>query len=314
MSNDSNPDGAGWIRFVGLEGDGAPNAQLLAAKASYSVAQFYRRFLRDVGQSPLHLRKRLLLERAAFELSRTSASVSEIGFKAKFVSAEGFSRSFKRVYGVSPTRYRELSPSDYRLDVDHPVHFRPSEIPEAQRQGDFAMNLLERVLGAHYVNMKLILDICESLTDDQLDAPISIYYDPLPWMQDNQSLRSMLKHIIGDGSPWPGVAALTKHDTNTLPGLRTALVESYPRYMALVASHEKEGLWDLTFVDSDCEPPMVFSYGGWIGHTIVFQNYRRIALMMALKQIGVQEIPFCDPVDYCGDSPKSIAPWSLKHG
>lgn len=79
-----------------------------------------------------------------------------------------------------------------------------------------------------------------------------------------------------------------------------------------IGEHEEQGLWDLTFVDSDCEPPMVFSYGGWIDHGIVFQNYRRICLMQALRDLDVQDLPYCDPIDYKGDGPQSIAPWSIR--
>ena len=161
------------------------------------------------------------------------------------------------------------------------------------------MNMLDRVFGSHYLNMRQILDRCETLTDAQLDGPVESYYDPLPWMSSDQSIRTLLRHIIGSGGPWPGVKSEGHHDTETFAGLRAALEESYPRFMALVAQYEREGLWDLTFVDAACDPPQVFSYGGWIGHVMIFQTHRRIALLSALERLGVP-VDFLDPVDYDG--------------
>ena len=72
--------------------------------------------------------------------------------------------------------------------------------------------------------------------------------------------------------------------------------------MALVAQHERDGLWNLTFVDAACDPPQVFSYGGWIGHVMLFQTHRRIALLGALERLGAP-VEFLDPVEYDGSAP-----------
>lgn len=310
MNAKVDESGESWFSEGLMDAD--VSSRSLAGDASYSVAQFYRRFRKDVGDPPLQLRRRLLLERAAYELTRTESPISEIALRARYESFEGFSRGFRHAFGVAPRRYRALKITDYRLDPSHAVHFAPLNSTEADRQGAIAMNMIERLCGAHYLNMKLILDRCETLTDEQLDLPIENYYDPLPWMSGSQTLRTLLQHIVGTGAPWPGVPAEKVHDLSTLAGLRDALDERFPRFMSLVASHESEGLWDLTFVDAECDPPMVFSYGGWIGHVIVFENYRRIALMAALKSLGIEDLPYCDPVDYQGTLPESIAPWSLR--
>lgn len=283
--------------FDSLEGE--TDARSLADDARYSVAQFYRRFLREVGDRPLRLRRRLLLERAAYELVQTETSVTAIAFGARFGSLEGFSRAFRRAYGVAPSRFRSLGATDCRLQPEEALHYAPLCRPEAPRQGNLSMNMLDRVFGSHHLNMRMILDRCETLTEAQLDAPVEGYYDPLPWMSSAQSIRSLLRHTIGTGSPWPGVEPETRHDPGTLAGLRRILDESYPRFMALLAQHERDGLWDLTFVDAACDPPQVFSYGGWIGHVMLFQTHRRIALLGALERLG-RPVDFLDPVDYAG--------------
>ena len=151
------------------------------------------------------------------------------------------------------------------------------------------MNVIDRMIGAHYEGMMLILDQCEGLTDEQLDQPVTGYFDPLPWMSQNQTLRTLLQLTTGADD-------LPSNET-TLEGFRASLIRSNAELKDNVANYEKENMWDMTFVDSDCEPPIVFSYGGWIGHVLVFLNHRRIACMMALQQLGVSELKFIDPVD-----------------
>ena len=303
VSMNRNVDGEQhkWIEPVVGSLKHGTNSKALADGANYSVAQFYRRFLRHTGSQPLKLRRRLLMERSAYELTRTKKQVTDIAFGARYESLEDFSRAFRAAFGVSPTQYRKLGATDYRLAPQSTVHYAPPIYPEEYRQGAMTLNILDRLFGAHYMNMKLILDRCETLTDEQLDSPIEGYFDQLPWMGQNPSIRTLLKETIGEGGPWPGIPSKTIHDTNTIAGLRGALEESYPQFMAMVAIHEKHNTWDLTFVDSDCEPPMVFSHGGWTGHVIVFQSYRRIALLHSLQKIGVDDVKYFDPIDFTGE-------------
>ncbi|AIE87658.1 AraC family transcriptional regulator [Fimbriimonas ginsengisoli Gsoil 348] len=154
------------------------------------------------------------------------------------------------------------------------------------------MNVLDRMIGAHYEGMKQILDRCEGLTEVQLDRPVSGYYDPLAWMSQHQTLRSLLRHTTG--------ASDAPVNEQTVQLFRASLDKSYQELRETIATYEREKMWDMTFVDADCDPPMVFSYGGWIGHVLVFHNYRRIACMMALAQLGVSGLKYFDPIDFQG--------------
>ena len=154
------------------------------------------------------------------------------------------------------------------------------------------MNVLDRLIGAHYEGMKQILDNCESLTDEQLDRPVAGYYDPLAWMSQDQSLRSLLCHTTGASDAPVG--------KQTVEQFRASLDKAYQELRETIATYEREKMWDMTFVDADCDPPIVFSYGGWIGHVLVFHNYRRITCMMALAQIGISGLKYFDPIDFKG--------------
>lgn len=281
-----------WARAIAEAPPGEANAEALARQASYSVAQYYRRFRKQVGERPIQLRRRLLLERAAYELTRSDAEIATIAFRAGFAAVEAFSRAFRKAFGVPPGKFRRLGATEYRLAAASKIHFAPAGFSDQPRQGELSMNVLDRLIGAHYVGMKAILDRCEGLTDDQLDRPVAGYYDPLPWMSQTQTLRTLLQHTTGASDAPVGERAVA--------GFRAALDRSFAELKESIATYERERMWDMTFVDADCDPPMVFSYGGWIGHVLVFQSYRRIACMMALSQLGISDLPFFDPVDYGG--------------
>jgi hypothetical protein len=148
------------------------------------------------------------------------------------------------------------------------------------------MNMLDRLLGAHYFNMHSILDKAAELDPEQLDRPLEGYFEPLPWMPPVQSLRSLLRTCCG-----------ASDDVSTIDEIRHSLREAQARLAAETAAYERDKLWDLTFVDSECNPPMVFSYGGWIGHIVTGQIYRRVACLMGLRQLGI-EASFAGPNEF----------------
>jgi AraC family transcriptional regulator len=59
------------------------------------------------GETPLELARRLRLERAAWQLSRTAAPVTDIAFDAGYETHEAFTRAFRAAFGTSPTGFRE---------------------------------------------------------------------------------------------------------------------------------------------------------------------------------------------------------------
>jgi transcriptional regulator GlxA family with amidase domain len=74
-----------------------------AEKVHLSRFHFQRMFRRLIGETPGELRPRLRLEWAAHTLSTTQQAVTEIAFDAGYDSLEGFSRAFRRAYGLSPS-------------------------------------------------------------------------------------------------------------------------------------------------------------------------------------------------------------------
>jgi AraC-like DNA-binding protein len=78
-------DEAQRLRGAVLESlDQEQDAKGLARQAYRSRTQFYRLFGAMIEETPVAMRRRLLLERAAWQLSRTQLSVTEIRADAEF--------------------------------------------------------------------------------------------------------------------------------------------------------------------------------------------------------------------------------------
>lgn len=78
----------------------------LAEIVSLSPNHFQRVFKRSVGESPKQYELRLRLERAAHYLLVFEEPVLRIALDAGFDSHEGFSRAFRRRFGVPPDSFR----------------------------------------------------------------------------------------------------------------------------------------------------------------------------------------------------------------
>src|SRR5262249_51547440 len=75
----------------------------LARRAYRSRSSFFRLFQALIEESPGAFRRRVLLERAAWQLARTHLSVTEIAFDANYGSLEAFTRAFRRAFQISPS-------------------------------------------------------------------------------------------------------------------------------------------------------------------------------------------------------------------
>jgi AraC-like DNA-binding protein len=82
----------------------------LAAAAALSPAHFSREFKRVYGESPHEYLLTRRLERAAALLRTTNRSVTDIALCVGLSSLGSFTTSFTRIYGRSPTAYRDSFP------------------------------------------------------------------------------------------------------------------------------------------------------------------------------------------------------------
>ncbi len=90
----------------------------LAREAHFSPYHFHRIFTGMVGESVgAHIR-RLRLERAAVALAQSGRSVTDVALEAGYEAHAAFTRSFKSLFGVSPSAYRESARAKYAAGSD----------------------------------------------------------------------------------------------------------------------------------------------------------------------------------------------------
>src|SRR5438105_15159511 len=84
--------------------DDRARGEELARRAYLSRFHFDRLVGAALGETPAALRRRLLLERAAYQLLR-GASVTEAAVEAGYSSPEAFARSFRRAFATLPSAF-----------------------------------------------------------------------------------------------------------------------------------------------------------------------------------------------------------------
>ena len=77
-----------------------------AARHHFSRFHFDRIIKSVGGEPPQALRRRILLERAAYRMITTKAPLIDIAGEAGYSSHEAFTRAFKRAFGVTPSIFR----------------------------------------------------------------------------------------------------------------------------------------------------------------------------------------------------------------
>ena len=189
----------------------------LARGAFQSRTQFHRLFRALLTETPAAMRRRLLLERAAWRLGRSVDAVTEIALDAQYGSLEAFTRAFRKAFGVSPSLYRRMGLSHFRLSGVSGVHF---VTPGSLSKGVLEMDLFDRFAGHETWHTRKLLDHARQLTDEQLDRPIATP-ELLPWHEPERSLRELLDRIVFTKEVWTAAmtgGALPRNETH--PGTR----------------------------------------------------------------------------------------------
>ena len=84
-----------------------PNLRALAHRAGLDAAYVCRLFRRHGGESPYHALQRVRFARAAEVLQRPGTRVKEAAAAIGMADPYQFSRSFKRLYGLSPQAFQQ---------------------------------------------------------------------------------------------------------------------------------------------------------------------------------------------------------------
>jgi AraC family transcriptional regulator len=292
--------------------DTRTTTQDLARRAYQSRTQFHRLFQTVVEETPAAMRRRLLLERAAYQLGHTRTSVTDIALDAGYGSLEAFTRAFRKAFRTSPSIYRRLRDPHFHLRAPNKIHFYA---PGSSTKGGNDMDLFDRFAGNDSWHTRRLLEYAGTLTDEQLDRPLTTVVELLPWRESNKTLRQLLENIIFTKEVWTAALAGAEMDMSGTPASQRSpqamlqrLEKTDAELHRIFSDVRNRSSWDDTFVDALCEPAETFTYGGVFAHIMTFNAHRRLMALDALRQLGVQTEGFGDPMEY----EESVAPWSQR--
>ena len=290
--------------------DTQARTQDLARQAYQSRTQFHRLFRTVVEETPAAMRRRLLLERAAYQLGHTAISVTDIALEANYGSLEAFTRAFRKAFRSSPSIYRRMRDAHFHLPAPNRIHFLAIG---SQTKGGGDMDLFDRFAGNDSWHTRRLLEYASTLTEEQLDRTLPSVVELLPWRESNKTLRQLLENIIFTKEVWTAALSGADMDVNGPPqsqrtpqAMMQRLEKTDVELHRIFGNIRNRSGWDDTFVDALCEPAETFTYGGVFAHIMTFNAHRRLMALDALRQLGVQTEGFGDPMEY----EESVAPWN----
>jgi AraC-like DNA-binding protein len=275
----------------------------LAARAYLSRFHFDRVVTSTAGETPARLRRRVLLERAAFRLVTSDATVLEVALEAGYGSNEAFTRAFRRAYGAAPAAWR-TTPGQILLESRNGVHFHPpGGLRLPPRDEVSSMDLMTKMVEHHVWLVGEIVERAATLPEESLDAPIEMSVEGV---DDDPTLRSLLSRLVGQMDMWNAALESRAYDfgverDESLASIRTRLDESGPAFVAHAREVIGANRLDETFVDAICEPPEVFTYGGMLAHVLTFAAHRRTLAIGALHSAGITDLGAGDPMRWVAE-------------
>lgn len=278
------------------------DGRAMAARAMLSPHHFNRLVRAGIGEAPAEFRRRLLLERAAWQLSR-GARVIDAGLDAGYDAAEAFSRAFTRAHGVPPSRFAAEA-RDFRLSAPNEIHFHPPGgllLPGQPRRGTTTMDLCDRLIEHEHWHTARLLEQAAALPDDALDRPVRPGLVVHDFEGPEPDVRTMLERIVFTKEVW--TAAIGGHDippreAKSIAELQARLAVVQPQFSALVRRIRDRHEWDHAFVDALCTPPVSFTFGSVIAHILTVGTVRRNTVVGVLRELGVKDVDARDPIEW----------------
>ncbi|MCX6405308.1 MAG: helix-turn-helix transcriptional regulator [Propionibacteriales bacterium] len=274
----------------------------IARGAHLSAFHLARQVSGATGEPPVSLRRRVRLERAAWQLQR-GARVTDVALDAGFESVDGFSRAFARAYGCAPSQLPPTVERGHWLPSPNGIHFHgPSVlyVDAGETREHPGGDVLQLLVRHDLDDVRGLLAAAGRLDEEALDVVRMPGHRVLDWHGPEETLRAVLTHLAGDTEPW--LAMLDGAPARPRPGRPTVaeLLERHddvaPRWLAWVLDVDRRSAWADSVVDALCEPPESFRLGQVVSHVLTFSAQRRHVARWMLSSAGVDVLPEPDPV------------------
>jgi AraC family transcriptional regulator len=263
----------------------------MAGDAYSSPYHFNRQLSRGAGEPPVAMKRRVLLERAAWQL-RQGASVTDTAFEAGYESVEGFSRAFARAYGHPPSALKGGGTAHW-LTAPNGIHFHPpfSLWVEAEPgRGATGGGSVTTLMVQHDVaDTRLLLEAAKQLSDERFREERLPARQVTVFEKPEQSLAALLERLVFTKEVW--VASITGADfpdrtLDDVAGLVERHDEAAAAWLAVVRDIERRDAWADRVVDALCDPPESFVLGGIVAHVLTHSAARRLLVRQLLVEDG----------------------------
>ena len=259
------------------------------ARSSYSSEfHFSREVRRLTGESPAALRRRIMLERAAWRL-RGGERVSTVAADEGWSSAEVFSRAFRRTFGVPPSRAADI---EFQLPAPNGLHFHPPQSLWLDSDGDTKEPDISQLMVAHDIaDTAYLINKATELSKEQWQQEISPGQVVLEWDGPETGVGAVLGAAVWTKEVW--LASIEGRDQPRRPELRSAAALAVDhdavatRWTAMVADHAERGRLGDTVIDALCDPPESFQLYGIVAHVLVYSAHRRELARSMLNRHGL---------------------------
>lgn len=262
----------------------------MAQKAYASPFHLSRVLRRHTGEAPMAMRRRVMLERAAWSLHRGS-SVIDAAWEAGYESVEGFSRAFSRAFGRPPSQ-----PGDsYRLPAPNGVHFHPPFNLWVTSTEQAMSPLIDVQLRHDLDDTRDLVEVAKGVPDAALREVRIPGAVITPWEGPEESIHAVLERQVWAKEVWLAAIDGSEAPTPDHDGDVASLIERQrtvgARWIATVRDIEQRRGWDDLLVDALCEPPESFVLGGVVAHVLTFAAARRqlARLMFRLADVAVDD-------------------------
>jgi len=267
----------------------------MAGDAYASPYHFNRTLSRSAYEAPVAMRRRVMLERAAWQL-RQRTSVTEAAWAAGYESVEGFSRAFTRAFGHPPS----TPAGSHWLPARNGIHFHPP-MSLWVHTTEQPMNPLTGQLVEHDLDdTRRLLEVAKGLPDDEYRKDRFPGQTVLRWDGEDSSIAKVLEHQVFTKEVW--LAAIEGTDFPVERGDDPATLlerhdDSAVRWLTFVRDIDGKGAWDDRLIDALCDPPESFQMGSVVAHVLTFAAHRRQLVRQMLRGIPL-EVDDGDPISW----------------
>ncbi len=284
--------------------EGNRTLEEMAGDAYSSPFHFSRRLARGAGEPPVGMRRRVLLERAAWQLGG-GASVTQVAFAAGYESVEGFARAFAKAFGYPPSATADRSTSHW-LPAPNGIHFHPPtslwlDHGEASTARSGSGEVTEVMVRHDVEDVRDLLEVVKGLSEEEYHRVRLPGNAALGWDGPDESIAQAMRHLVLTKEVW--VAAIEGYEFPDMSGDDDAVALAARheavagRWLAMVRDIDRCGGWEDRIIDALCEPPQSFVLGGVLAHVLIFSAHRRQLARMMLRGTGAS-IDSGDPIEW----------------